>query len=450
MKNLNFIFTLSVLFFSLLGYSIPVQARPAHQPDELILGGPESRSATDALTQRATQEEVPGDIYRGTVFGAEKKTYPGTVLGERPPVTKKLVYDTSLIHAVKTDDADRVRTLIYANVNVNEKNYAGLTPLTIAAEKGNLQIIQLLVERGKANLNEPSSYGITPLIAAAAAGKNNAVVYLIDKGADVTVKDDLGKTPLLYASKYDEPQMLALLAQASKGEVDLADKDGNSPLIYSAQRGFLANVEALLANGADVNYRNPITGLSPLAAAAAEGHVLVIKHLYKAGHADVNILDRAGRSAIFYAVEQNQPQALRTLLSIKADANQADSTGITPLMHASALNRQECLQLLLRQKHINIHATDNQGRNALAYSAYAKNVLPAQKLIQARIDIDVADADGNTPLMHAIMAQNDDVAGLLIQKGANIQQTNKNGDTPTSLAQKFLPQSNTLHLLRAK
>ena len=438
-KSLCFVAFLSVILFPVLA-----------QADRLILGGPDSRSATEALTRRVTEEETPGDIYRGTVFGAEKKTYPGTVLGERPVTTKKLMYDTSLVHAVKVEDADRVRTLIYANVDVNEKNYAGLTPLTIAAEKGNLPIIQLLVERGKANVNAKSSYGITPLIAAAAAGKSKAAIYLIGQGADVNVKDDLGKTPLLYASKFNEPQMVSLLAHASQDGVDFADSDGNTPLIYSAQRGYLENVKTLLANGADVNYTNPTTGLNALSAAAAEGQDLVVKLLVKTGKAHVNITDNAGRSPIFYVVEQNQPQTLRTLLSLKADFNQPDSAGVSPLMHAAALNRQECLQFLLKQKRINIHAQDNQGRNALSYSAYAKNDIPTQKLIQAHADIDLPDNDGNTPLMHAIQARNNAAALLLLQEGADPKQTNNKGETPASLAAQFLPNSSTARLLGVK
>ena len=145
----------------------------------VVLGEKNARSATDAITEQATQDL--GDIYRGTVFGAEQKTYEGKKLGDQQRATKKYVYDTSLIRAIKISDEDRVRTLMYIHVDVNEKNYAGITPLTVAAEKGNMEIIKMLVEMGKARVNDKSSYGVTPLIAAAAAGQGAAVDYLISK-----------------------------------------------------------------------------------------------------------------------------------------------------------------------------------------------------------------------------------------------------------------------------
>ena len=109
-----------------------------------ILG--ENQKKADPKNNPSLGQQVPGDIYRGTIFGQEKKKYDGDTLGKRELAKTKFVYDTSLVRAIKSSDADRVRTLIYANVDVNERNFAGITPLTIASEKGNLRIIQLLIE----------------------------------------------------------------------------------------------------------------------------------------------------------------------------------------------------------------------------------------------------------------------------------------------------------------
>lgn len=236
MKKLSVVFVLTMAV-------LPLCAQQAKTGDDyytgyegLVLGESAPRSATDAIAQQAVQ--TPGDIYRGTVFGAEQKKYHSDTLGNRPRATTKYVYDTSLVRAVKISDADRVRTLMYANVNVNEKNYAGITPLTIAAEKGNMDIIKMLVEDGKANVNDKSSYGITPLISAAAAGNDEVVSYLISHGADVTAKDDLGKTALLHAVKADNPKLIASLITLDNKAVNLPDNSGNTALIYAAQNGF--------------------------------------------------------------------------------------------------------------------------------------------------------------------------------------------------------------------
>lgn len=449
MKKLGFIFVLTLAAAPLCAQNATTQGGDYYTGYEgVVLGERQPRSATDAIAEQATQ--VPGDIYRGTVFGAEQKKYEGTTLGNRPRATTKYVYDTSLVRAVKISDVDRVRTLMYANVNVNEKNYAGITPLTIAAEKGNMEIIQMLVEDGKAVVNDISSYGITPLISAAAAGNGQVVEYLIAHGADVTAKDDLGKTALLYAVGYDNPKLIASLIKQDNKAVNLPDNSGNTPLIYAAQKGLDGNIKQLLANGANTNYRNPATGLSALAAAAAEGHSSTLRLLVRTGKADVNLPDLSGRAPIFYAMERNQEDALRTLLTLGANPNVQDNVGVTPLMRAAAKNQKTIVQILLKQKGTNVETQDLQGRTALIYSVYAAETAPAQALLKAGANLNAQDAAGNTALLTAIKAKNDRTALFLIQQGADLTLTNNDGDNAFTLTEQYLPKSLTANVLSVK
>lgn len=448
MKKLGFIFVFTLAVSPLCAQNAQSQDDYYTGYEGVVFGERTPRSATDAIAEQATQ--VPGDIYRGTVFGAEQKKYEGDTLGNRPRATTKYVYDTSLVRAVKISDVDRVRTLMYANVNVNEKNYAGITPLTIAAEKGNMEIIKMIVEDGKAVINDPSSYGVTPLIAAAAAGNDKVVEYLIAQGADVTAKDDLGKTALIYAIGFDNPKLISSLIKLDNKAVNLPDNSGNTPLIYAAQKGLVNNIKLLLANGAKVDYRNPATGLSALSAAAAEDQSAAIRLLVRTGKADVNLADLSGRTPIFYAVEQNKADALRTLISLGADVNAQDNNGVTPLMRASAKNRQDCVNILLKQKNINTNLKDFQGRTAITYSVYAEEVAPAQALLKAGADINTRDSASNTPLMGAVKAKNDRMALFLIQQGADLTAANTAGENVFTLTDEYLPQSMTANVLGVK
>lgn len=448
MKKIGFVFVFALA-------ALPLCAQTAQNTNDsytgyegLVLGERTPRSATDTIADQATQ--VPGDIYRGTLFGAEQKKYEGDTLGNRPRPTTKFVYDTSLVRAIKISDADRVRTLMYANVDVNEKNYAGITPLTIAAEKGNMEIIKMLVEDGNALVNDVSSYGVTPLIAAAAAGNDEAVAYLVEQGANVSAKDDWGKTALIYAATLDNPKLVSSVIKLDKTAVNLPDNLGNTALIYAAQKGLLDNMKILLANGANANYRNPATGISAISAAAAEGNSAAIRMLVRTGKADVNISDLSGRTPIFYAVEQNQEDALRTLLSLGADVNAQDNNGVSVLMRASAKNRQDCVNILLRQKGINPNLKDFQDRTALIYSVYADELAPTQALLKAGADLNVRDSSQNTPLMSAIKAKNDRAALFFIQQWAELTAVNASGENAFMLTEEYLPESMTANVLKVK
>lgn len=401
--------------------------------------------------QAAQNNNIPGDIYRGSVFGAEQRKYPGTTLGDRPLLKTKKVYDTSLMRAVKADDEDSVRTLLYSHVDANERNYAGVTPLSVAAEKGNLTIVKLLVDVGGADVNLPSSFGVTPLIAASAAGHTDVVKFLINNGANSTVTDSMGKDPLAYAALAENPEMVDILSKKNQTGINLSDGAGMTPLLHAAQKGYTEQAKVLLKNGADPNYRIPSTGLSPLAAAVAEGHDDIVQILLQKYKADPNIPDAQGRTPLMYAVEHDRDEAVRLLLKYKADVNATDNNGMTPLMYAAAKGDSGILNRLFRQKTIRLHQPDDVNRTPLFYAIYAPSTQPAQQLLLRGADINHVDLQGNTPLMAAILARDDQKAlFFLSHEECNPSAVNRQGENAFTLASKNLPGSMTQSVLRVK
>lgn len=75
--------------------------------------------------------------------------------------------------------------------------YAKNTPLCIAIQKGEVDLVKKLIEYG-ANVNE-KSFGMTPLMVAARYNKVEIIKLLLDSGARQNEKDEKGFTALKYA-----------------------------------------------------------------------------------------------------------------------------------------------------------------------------------------------------------------------------------------------------------
>jgi ankyrin repeat protein len=86
------------------------------------------------------------------------------------------------------------------------------TPLCVAIQKGEFDLVKKMVEYG-ANVNELSS-GMTPLMVAARYNKVEIIKFLLANGAHANVKDDKGFTALKYAELSMANEAALVLKQA--------------------------------------------------------------------------------------------------------------------------------------------------------------------------------------------------------------------------------------------
>ena len=92
-----------------------------------------------------------------------------------------------------------------------------LTPsqLNVAISKGDLAKVQQLVEIG-VDVNKKDERGKTPLMYAILFNQPQIVAYLIKKGADYRAEDSNGLTILDYAEKSKSEEILKLVNDARK------------------------------------------------------------------------------------------------------------------------------------------------------------------------------------------------------------------------------------------
>jgi hypothetical protein len=156
-----------------------------------------------------------------------------------------------LIEAVRTGNRKRAEQLVIKGVDVNQTDHVGFPALSIAANRGDVNMTKLLLGAGASVNSRSATLKDTALARAAQYGNAATVKVLLAAGAYVDDKDGAGWTPLFNA--------------ALKGDPDIID--------------------ALLDGGADINARTP-TGWTALKEAQMRGHKSVADRLIKAGAID--------------------------------------------------------------------------------------------------------------------------------------------------------------------
>ncbi|KAF5252264.1 hypothetical protein FANTH_2820 [Fusarium anthophilum] len=145
--------------------------------------------------------------------------------------------------------------------------------------------------------------GRTALSFAAQAGDVEAIGKLFDRQADVELADTDGQTPLLWAAAFrNMPDSVELLLQNGADIEAIADSF-KTPLYVTSAKGYLGVVQRLLEKGTDTEASDPILHQPPLSVAAEHGHEDVVRLLLAHG-ANVEAKDFHGHTARDEALDQ--------------------------------------------------------------------------------------------------------------------------------------------------
>ncbi|XP_073893572.1 ankyrin repeat domain-containing protein 6 isoform X12 [Macaca fascicularis] len=183
--------------------------------------------------------------------------------------------------------------------------------LLIAAYKGQTEnVVQLINKGAKVAVTK---HGRTPLHLAANKGHLPVVQILLKAGCDLDVQDDGDQTALHRATVVGNTEIIAALIHEGCA-LDRQDKDGNTALHEASWHGFSQSAKLLVKAGANVLAKNK-AGDTALHIAAALNHKKVAKILLEAG-ADTTIVNNAGQTPLETARCHNNPEV--ALLLTKA------------------------------------------------------------------------------------------------------------------------------------
>eukprot|EP00451_Oxyrrhis_marina_P028228 CAMPEP_0204337142 /NCGR_PEP_ID=MMETSP0469-20131031/20080_1 /ASSEMBLY_ACC=CAM_ASM_000384 /TAXON_ID=2969 /ORGANISM="Oxyrrhis marina" /LENGTH=678 /DNA_ID=CAMNT_0051321119 /DNA_START=1 /DNA_END=2033 /DNA_ORIENTATION=- len=157
---------------------------------------------------------------------------------------------------VKQGNLDLVDELVNSHgIDPNQSDPSGMTPLHFAARRGYEEIVGILLE-AKADPGSANATGMTPLHHAAAGGHKEIIEFLCDEAkANLFVRDNNGMS-IVHHAAYQNWMDVITFAFRRRMNIDAADKNGWTPLMYGAQQGNLSVCILLLDLGAITTQRN--------------------------------------------------------------------------------------------------------------------------------------------------------------------------------------------------
>ena len=211
--------------------------------------------------------------------------------------------------------------------------------------------------------------GVTPVVRALRNRKKNAGRALVENGADISVKDNDGRT------------LLHLMAFWMTGKTVLKDF-----------------IKAIDVNSIDNK------GRSALHEVVYWGHLNNAKELIEAG-AKVNILEKNGETPIFGAVRKQRLEMVVLLIASKADLKVKNIYGETPLKLAVTGEKHDMnIVRALLEAGAAVNST-NIYQESIAHEVIRSgNLELLQLLLKYKPKLSLKDRLGKTPLIGLLSA----------------------------------------------
>src|SRR5262245_18464260 len=312
------------------------------------------------------------------------------------------------------------------------------SPVADAARRGDVNAVRELLARG-ADVNAAQGDGMTALHWAAERGDGQMVDVLLKAGASVRATTRNGAyTPLHLGARAGQATVVKALLEAGSDPEATTSSGGARPLHFAALSGDPATVTALLDKGANPDGREGEWGQTPLIFAAASNRAEVIKVLIQRG-ADpslaTEVVDAAARSAV-----DSKAAALITTQVKPFDPQfgQSPQTIAAPQHVQAAILAARALQRSSTSVKADGPAPDvfrrprggEGGMTALLHAARAGRTEAAVALLDGGADIDQGSGDGTTPLLISIVNGHFDLAMTLIERGADPNKRSNSNANP--------------------
>jgi ankyrin repeat protein len=363
--------------------------------------------------------------------------------GADPNAPLTAASDTAVMMAARTGQPEAIRVLLEGGANVNAKeNWGGTTALMWAVSEGHIDAARALIAAG-ADVNARSNYvaaangrgfegrtpvanrtdpkteefasgWLTPLTLAAREGDVELTRVLLDAGADVNTVAGDGKTALAVAvfnGNYDAASLLV----DRKADVNTADAQRFTPLFWAVDRRNMetapnfpwmvtadpmplirklldagANPNALVNNTPRARMREGsprIVFSTALMRAAFAADLELVKLLLDRG-ADPKIVSRDSETMLSAAAglafihgyhrgkgAEQRLQVVKLFVELGNDVNWHDDYGITPLMAAGNYGNVPIIQYLI-DAGADLSAHDLGKKNDGAFGSSNEPLMP--------------------------------------------------------------------------
>jgi ankyrin repeat protein len=308
--------------------------------------------------------------------------------------------------AIKANDKDKLKNELTADVSlVNKKDNDGNTMLMFACQNAKLDIVKQLLDMGaQGTINDQNNLGNTALHIACQNNLELIARLLVLNGADLTIKNVLGKTPIDVCNDSNLKKQL---------ELHLTNVKKVFELVKNNQ---INDLKDLLKTFRNLNIVDSANGNTPLHIACQLGNAEIAALLIQYG-ANPELLNTEGKTP-FELIDNDTPRK-----ELQSQYNKIKNL-FKAVQNNSLVDAKNIIERLSDdKKKIIVNSRTNplsDGTTPLILATRNKDINMIKYLLKSGANVNVGDKYDATPLHYACRNEDGEIAQILVNAGGDL------------------------------
>ncbi|XP_071111355.1 serine/threonine-protein phosphatase 6 regulatory ankyrin repeat subunit C-like [Haliotis cracherodii] len=342
---------------------------------------------------------------------------------------------TPVMWAAGNGHKEVVEILVSKGAKVSIVDKFGNNILHSAGRGGDVEVVQYVLSHDMVDINGRGSCRRTPVMLAAEKGHIEIVKLLVDKGGDMSLVGKRHENILHLACLCGQIEVVKYVLSQDIVDINSRGRKRKTPVMLAARNGHKEVVELLVKKGANLSLAYNAAGSNVLHLACFNGHVDVVKYLLSQNAVDVNSRGWKQRTPVMRAAHSGNKEVVELLVNKGADLSLLNKKGSNILHLVCQWGELEVVKYILLQNTVEINSRGYKKRTPMMWAAVKGHKEVVELLVNKGADASLVDKRGNNILHLACQMGQMEVVKYIVSKViVDVNAKNKKRETAANIA----------------
>ncbi|XP_067676346.1 serine/threonine-protein phosphatase 6 regulatory ankyrin repeat subunit A-like [Haliotis asinina] len=341
---------------------------------------------------------------------------------------------TPVMVAGERGHKDVVELLVKYGANLSLRDAHRNNILHLACGRRRVEVIKCVISHNVVDINSIGKDKKTPVMVAGETGQRDVVKLLVKYGANLSLRDAHGDNILYYACLGGHVEVVKYVVSQHVQDINRRRHNGRTLAMVAGERGHRNVVELLVKYGANLSLRDAHSN-NILHLVCGRGHVGVVKYVISQDTVDINSRGNNKKTPIMVAGRSGHTEVIRLLVKNGADLSLRDAHGDNILYHACFGGHVEVVKYVVSKNRVDINSRGKDKKTPVMVAGERGHKDVVELLVKYGANLSFKDVHSNNILHLACRSGHVSVVEYVLSQGTvDVNAKNEKRESAATIA----------------